>query len=89
MSITTKPPTKLDYEQALQGSYNDMNSTLSVDGFIVGKVGHKIVRSEPSSVEEDYQFYDKVNGSDVLLYTIRITYTSALKQNLLSVERIA
>lgn len=89
MSLTTKPPTKLDYEQAIQGSFNDMNSTLSVDGFIVGKVGHKIVRSEPSSVAEDYEFFDKVNGSDVLLYTIRITYTSALKQTLLSVERIA
>jgi len=89
MSLTTKPPTKLDYEQAIQGSFNDMNSTLSVDGFIVGKVGHKIVRTEPSAVAEDYEFYDKVNGSDVLLYTIRITYTSALKQTLLSVERVA
>lgn len=85
MSLTTKPPTKLDYEQAIQGSFNDMNSTLSVDGFIVGKIGHKIVRSEPSAVAEDYEFYDDVT----LLYTIRITYTDALKQTLLSVERIA
>lgn len=85
MSLTTKPPTKLDYEQAIQGSFNDMNSTLSVDGFIVGKIGHKIVRSEPSAVAEDYEFYDDVT----LLYTIRITYTDALKQTLLSVQRIA
>lgn len=85
MSLTTKPPTKLDYEQAIQGSFNDMNSTLSVDGFIVGKVGHKIVRSEPSSSSEDYSFYDNAT----LLYTIRITYTDALKQTLLSVERVA
>lgn len=85
MSLTTKPPTKLDYEQAIQGSFNDMNSTLSVDGFIVGKIGHRIVRSEPSASAEDYSFYDNAT----LLYTIRITYTDALKQTLLSVERIA
>ena len=89
MALTTKPPTKLDYEQAIQGSFNDMNSTLSVDGFIVGKVGHRIVKTNPSSVAEDYSFYDKVNGSDVLLYTIRVTYTDSTKQDLSSVERIA
>jgi FKBP-type peptidyl-prolyl cis-trans isomerase (trigger factor) len=85
MSITTKKPTKLDYEQAIQGSFNDVNSTLSVDGFIVGKVGHKIVKENFSATEEDYSFYDNTT----LLYKLRITYTSALKQDLASVERIA
>ena len=85
MSITTKPPTKLDYEQALQGSYNDVNSTLSVDGFLTGKVGHKVVRTTPSGSVEVYSFYD----NSTLLYEITITYTSSTKEEISVVERTA
>lgn len=85
MSITTKPPTKLDYEQAIQGSFNDMNSTLSVDGFIVGKVGHKVVRTAPSGTVEVYSFYD----NSTLLYEITITYTTSTKEEIAQVERTA
>lgn len=87
MSRTTKPPTKLDYEQSIRGSYNDVNSTLSVDGFVVGKIGHKIVLETPEGEAnvEEYSFFD----GDVLLYKIRVTYTTELKLILSSVERIA
>lgn len=85
MPNTTKQPTRLDYEQALQGSYNDVNSTLSVDGFLTGKVGHKVERTAPSSTVEVYSFKD---GS-TLLYEITITYTSATKEEISVVARTA
>lgn len=85
MPLTTKPPTKLDYEQAIQGSYNDVNSTLSVDGFLTGKVGHRIERTTPSGTVEVYSFYDGAT----LLYAITITYTDVTKQDISIVERTA
>lgn len=85
MSETSKRLSEKDYQQALQGSYNDVDKTLSVNGFIVGKVGHRITRSDYLTVGDDYSFYD---GS-TLLYTIRVIYTTPSKSTLSSVERIA
>lgn len=85
MSDTSKRMSDRDYQQTLKLSYNDVNSTLGVDGFIVGQVGRKITRSDFSATEEDYSFYD----STVLLYTLRITYTDSSRAFLAQVERIA
>lgn len=85
MSDTSKRMSDRDYQQTLKMSYNDINATLGVDGFIVGQVGRKITRSDHSATEEDYSFYD----SATLLYTLRITYTDASRAILLQVERIA
>jgi hypothetical protein len=86
MSVeTTKPLSEKDYSQTLQGAYNDVDKTLSVNGFIVGKVGHRITRSDYLTVGDDYSFYDGAT----LLYTIRVIYTTSSKSILSSVERIA
>ena len=93
MSRTTKPPTKLDYEQSIRGSYNDVNSTLSVDGFIVGKVGHKVTLAISSTDlgggeidnTEVYSFYDNA----ALLYEIKIIYTDSTRALMVSAERIS
>lgn len=85
MAETSKKLSEKDYQQALQGSYNEVDKTLSVNGFIVGKVGHRIERTDYLTTGEDYSFYDGSN----LLYTIRIIYTTSSKTTLASVERIA
>jgi hypothetical protein len=85
MSETTKPLSEKDYSQTLQGAYNDVDKTLSVNGFIVGKVGHRITRSDYLAIGDDYSFYDGAT----LLYTIRVIYTTSSKAILSSVERIA
>lgn len=89
MADTTKRLSERDYAQALQSSYNQMNATLSVDGFIVGKIGHKVTLaiSTTSAVDdtETYSFFD----STTLLYQIKIIYTDGTRNLLLSAERIA
>jgi hypothetical protein len=89
MSDTKKPLSERDYAQALQSYYNQMNATLSVDGFIVGKIGHKVTLAVSSTTVPDdtelYSFYDVAT----LLYQIRIIYTDGTRNQLLSAERIA
>lgn len=85
MAETTKPLSDRDYAQTLRGSFNDVDKTISVNGFIVGKVGHKILRTDYLTTGDDFSFYDGAN----LLYTIRVNYTTSSKAILDSVERIA
>jgi hypothetical protein len=84
MSVTTKKATKLDFEGTLRSSFNDEDSTLTVNGFLVGKVGRKVELTTTSTTDE---FSFKENG--VLLYTILITYTDSTKAVLASAERTA
>lgn len=74
-----------DADQTLKLSYNDVNATIGVDGFIVGQVGRKIVRTLSSATTEQYDFYD----SAVLLYTLVITYTDSTLSTLAQIERTA
>lgn len=85
MAQTQKPLSDRDGSQTLQASYNDVNDTLGVDGFVVGKIGRKIVRTLASATTEQYNFSE----DGVLLYTILITYTDATLETLVSVERTA
>lgn len=89
MSLTTKQPTKLDYEQSIQGAYNDVNATLSVDGFLTGKVGHKVsLALATTTIADDTEIYSfEDNGT--LLYQITIIYTDGSRSLMISAERTA
>lgn len=80
---TTKRMSERDANQTLQMSFNDVNDTLSVDGFVVGKVGRAVERNIISSTIDDYEFYE---GSD-LLYTLRVTYSNSSHDDVNRVER--
>lgn len=86
---TVKPPSDLDSTQNIQRSYNDVNSTLSVDGFLVGLVGRRvdltITTTNVASDTEIYAFSEK----GVALYTLRIVYTSGTRDTLLFADRTA
>lgn len=83
MSESQKPMSQLDFQQVIKFASNDVNKTIGVDGFIVGKVGHKMTVTYPSGTTEVYSFYD---GS-TLLYELTIVYTDSTKESLSSVER--
>lgn len=89
MVISTKRPSEQDGNQTLQGSYNDVDSTLSVNGFLVGKVGHKVIMTIATTTvpndTEIFNFYDSAN----LLYTFTIIYTDGSRDVFLSAERTA
>jgi hypothetical protein len=85
MSNTTKEQTKLDGHQSLKASFNDVDASLTVNGFLVGAVGRKVEVTYPDAVTEQFAFSE--NGT--ALYTIEIIYTDGTKASLLSAERIS
>jgi hypothetical protein len=86
---TLKPPSDLDSTQNIQRSYNDVNSTLSVDGFLTGLVGRRVDLSITTTTvagdTENYAFSE--NG--VGLYTLQIVYTDGTRSQLLFARRTA
>lgn len=89
MSRTTKKGTRKDGMQTLQMAFNDVDASITTNGFLVGKIGHKvtldIVTTTVAGDSELYSFLD--NGE--LLYQIKLVYTDAGKTQLLSAERVA
>lgn len=83
MANTTKPMSDRDASQTLQKSFNDVNDTLSVDGFVVGKVGRAVQRNVISATVDDYEFYEGAT----LLYTLRVTYSNSGHDDVNRVER--
>jgi hypothetical protein len=89
MSITQKPLSHLDYEQTMQSSYNDVNATLSVDGFLTGKIGRKVeLAISTTTIVDDTETYSfSENGT--ALYSLRIIYTDGTRAQMISAERIS
>lgn len=89
MPITQKPLSHLDYEQTMQSSYNDVNATLSVDGFLTGKVGRKVeLAISTTTIANDTETYSfSENGT--ALYALRIIYTDGTRALMISAERTA
>lgn len=87
---TDKHMTKKDDEQTLRYSYNDVNATMGVDGFIVGHVGRRVTQTiSTTNVSDDTATFDFFQNSTELLYTIRVIYTDGTRADLLEAERIA
>lgn len=84
MANSTKNLTRLDGNQVLQSSYNPEDTTISVNGFIVGAVGRK-VEITAGATTDTFTFSE--NG--VTLYVLLLTYTDVTKATLLSAERTA
>jgi hypothetical protein len=89
MSITQKPLSHLDYEQTMQSSYNDVNATLSVDGFLTGKIGRKVeLAISTTTIVDDTETYSfSENGN--ALYALKIIYTDGSRALMISAERIS
>lgn len=85
----TKPLSDRDANQTLQSAYNDVDATISVNGFLVGKVGNKITLAvTTTNVSNDtytYTFLD--NGNQ--LYQLQIIYTDNTQSQMISAARIA
>ncbi len=84
MANSTKNLTRLDGNQVLQSAYNPEDTTVSVNGFIVGAVGRRVDISAVGAVET-YTFSE--NGTT--LYVLTLTYTDISRTVLQSAERTA
>ena len=91
-TITTlKPASDLDSTQNIQRSYNDVNGTLTVDGFLTGLVGRRIdlaiSTTTVSNDTETYTFSEQFGG--LVLYVYKIVYTDGARTTMLYAERIS
>lgn len=86
MAIENKPLSDRDQPQIFKKSYNEQNATLGVDGYLVGKVGNRIVKDNTSATVETLSFYE---DHSTLLYQYTITYTDSTKSDFAEVERTA
>lgn len=89
MSNTVKRKSDLDGNQTLQKAFNDVDATITTNGFLVGKVGRKIdLAISTTTVTNDTETYTfSEDGTD--LYQLRIVYTNGTRDLLLSAERIS
>jgi hypothetical protein len=89
-TITTlKPASDLDATQTEQRSYNDVNSTFGVDGFLTGLVGRKVTLAiSTTNVANDTETYT-FSENGVQLYVYTVIYTDGTRTTLLSAERTA
>lgn len=89
MSNTQKPFSDLDVHQIFQSSYNDVNASISVDGFLTGEVGNQITLAiSETTVANDTETYSFFNTA-VQIYQIKIVYTDGTRTTMLSATRIS
>ena len=89
MAHTTKEISDKDANQAIRSVFNDVDKTLSTNGFLVGKVGHKVVNAiSTTTIADDTETYTFTDDG-TQLYQIRIIYTDGTRETLLSAERIS
>jgi hypothetical protein len=85
MSKTTKNFSDRDANQTLKLSFNDVDASLTTNGFLIAKVGRKVEIDVSGGTVAIYTF--KENG--VTLYQYTLTYTDASRVQLVSAERTA
>lgn len=89
MANTTKQMSKQDSPQVLKGSYNEVNASLSVDGYLTAKVGRKVEMAiATTSIANDTEVYT-FSESGIDLYEITIIYTDGSREIMISAERTA
>jgi hypothetical protein len=89
MANSQKRPSQQDSNQVMQGAFNDVDASLSTNGFLVGKVGRKVdVTIATTNVADDTEQYE-FSEDGVSLYTIECIYTDGTRETLLSAERTA
>ncbi len=88
MANTSKSLSERDPGQTQQSTYNQETATTSVDGFLAGKVGHKITISiTTTNVANDSELITYSDSGSTLM-VIKNVYTDGTRQVLISAERI-
>jgi hypothetical protein len=88
MAQTDKRMTDRDADQATRKAFNDETATLGVDGFLAGKVGHKIeLAISTTTIANDTETYT-YSDDGVTVMVLKIVYTDGARTTMLSAERI-
>lgn len=88
-NITQKPPSDLDDSQTLRGAFNDVDATITTNGFLVGAVGRQIVITiSTTTVSGDTETY-AFSENTIPLYSIKLIYVDGTRAQLISATRIS
>lgn len=87
MSNTTKQTTQYDYQQTLKRSYNDIDSSLTTNGFLTGLVGRKVTQVVSTTTISGDTSTFTFSESGTNLYAIKVIYTDGTQAVMLSAER--
>lgn len=85
MSKTDKTMSDRDFQQTLKLSFNDVDASVTTNGFLIAKVGRKVEIDVSGGSVAIYTFKE----SGVTLYQYTLTYTDASRTILVSAERTA
>lgn len=85
MIKTGKLMSDRDFQQTLKFVYNDIDASLTTNGFLISKVGRKVEIDVSGGNIAIYTFSE--NGT--ILYEYTLTYTDATRTTLISAERTA
>ena len=89
MSTLQKEMTVNSQDTALKHAYNDIDKSISVNGFLVSKVGAKVEAAiTTTNVANDTVEFTFLDGANTL-YVITVIYTDGTRTDLLSAERTA
>ena len=86
---TNKQASDACHENVLRSAHNEVDASITTNGFLVGKVGHTVTAAlSTTNIPNDtvtFTFLDEA----VQLYQIRVVYPVAQTLPLISAERIS
>lgn len=89
MAETQKVPAEYDYQQTLRRIYNAEGSTMSVDGFLAGKVGRKIRQTKTTTnTLNDTLVFDFIEDGTAL-YQFTLVFNNSSFDELIEATRTA
>lgn len=89
-NLITKNWSDVDANQALQQSFNQVDASLTTNGFLIGKVGNKITQTiSTTTVSNDTSTFNFYCDLTTLLYTYVLVFTDGTQSVLISATRTA
>lgn len=88
-NTTSKPISNMSNENVLRSAHNEVDSSITTNGFLVGKVGHKFTAAlSTTTIANDTVTYTFFDGA-VQLYALKLVYATAQTLEVLSGERVS
>lgn len=89
MATLQKEMTANTQDTAIKHAYNDVDKSLTVNGFLVGKVGAKVDATIATTNVANDTIIFNFSDNGTALYEITVVYTDGTRSDLLSAERTA
>lgn len=84
---TTKSASQASAENVLRSAHNEVDASITTNGFLVGKVGHKVTTTlSTTTIVNDTVTFTFLDGA-TQLYQIKVVYPATQTVDFLSAER--